>query len=208
MKRILLITAFFALSSTALAQTLKVEALTPFNTVNPPSVIELKSLGEIQITKKIKIKEGDILSGYLSDISDPKRLKRDATFKYQINSVTSADGVTKNVTENNIAKYVSPFKLNKKEVAKTAALTVGNHFVEGISVGYRAVEGAVKDETGNRATSAVKNVYDNSLLSLISKGDDVEINVGDIFGLKINSEEEIEEYEAEHAPNYTYTVPQ
>lgn len=200
--------ASLLIGTTVFAETLKVEAITPFTTENPPSQIQVKSLGELQITQKVKIKEGDILTGKLVDIKDPKRLKRNATFKYEIKTVTAADGRTQKVKENNIAKYVPSFKLDKKEVAKDAALSVGNHFVEGISMGYRAVEGAVKSENGagNRISSAVENVYEHSVLSYANKGEEVVINSGDVFGLKLNSEEEIEEYEAENAPNYSYTV--
>lgn len=206
MKKFLLVCTVLFLGNAALADTLKVEALTAFTTANPPKIIQVRSLGAIQLSPKVKISEGDILSGCLTDIKDPKRLKRNATFKYQIKTVTSSDGKCSKVKENNIAKYVPAFKLDKKETAKSAALSVGNHFVEGLSMGYRAVEGAVKSENGagNRISSAVENVYDHSVLSYASKGEEVVINEGDVFGLKINSEEEIEEYEAQHAPNYTY----
>lgn len=210
MKKLLVLAASFLVGVSAFADTLKVEAITPFTTANPPKTIQVRSLGEIQISPKVKISEGDILSGCLTDIKDPKRLKRNATFKYQIKTVTDAGGRTVKVKENNIAKYVPAFKLDKKEVAKSAALSVGNHFVEGLSMGYHAVEGAVKSENGagNRISSAVENVYDHSVLSYASKGEEIEIKPGDIFGLRLNSEEEIEEYEAEHAPNYTYEVNQ
>lgn len=192
MKKILVLAASLLIGTAAFAETLKVEAITAFTTENPPSQIQVKSLGELQITSKVKINEGDILTGRLTDIKDPKRLKRDATFKYEIRTITDANGNTVKVKGNNIAKYVPPFKLDKKEVAKDAALSVGNHFVEGLSMGYRAVEGAVKSENGagNRISSAVENVYEHSVLSYASKGEEIIINAGDIFGLKINSDEE------------------
>lgn len=200
MKKLLIVCAAFILGSSALAETLKVEAITPFSTTNPPEIIQVRAIGEIQLTPDIKINEGDILSGCMTDIKDPKRLKRNATFKYQIKTVTSSDGTSTKV--NTIAKYVPPFKLDKVETAKSAALSVGNHFVEGLSMGYRAVEGAIKSENGadNRISSAVENVYDHSVLSYASKGEDVVISTGDIFGLKIHSQDEIEAA----APNYTY----
>ncbi len=206
MKKLLLIATSLLIGTSALAETLKVEAITPFTTTNPPKSIQVRSIGEIQLTKNIKINTGDVLTGSLIDIKDPKRLKRNATFKFQIKTVTNSNGVTQKVKENNVAKYVPAFKLDKVETAKSAALSVGNHFVEGLSMGYRAVEGAVKSENGagNRITSAVENVYEHSVLSYASKGEEVEINTGDIFGLKLNSEDEIEEYEAQNAPNYTY----
>lgn len=202
MKKLLIGSVAFILGSSALAETLKVEAITPFSTNNPPQTIQVRSIGKIQLTPDVKINEGDILSGCLIDIKDPKRLKRNATFKIQIYLITDAAGNSLSLNKNNIAKYVPPFKLDKVETAKSAALAVGNHFVEGLSLGYRAVEGAVKSENGagNRISSAVENVYDHSVLSYASKGEEVVINPGDVFGLKINSQDEIEAA----APNYTY----
>lgn len=192
MKKLLILCSVLMLGTAAFAETLKVEALTPFTTENPPSKIQVKSLGAIQLTPDIKINEGDILTGKLTDIKDPKRLKRDATFKYEIKTITDENGCTVKVKGNNVAKYVPPFKLDKKEVAKDAALSVGNHFVEGLSMGYRAVEGAVRSENGagNRISSAVENVYDHSVLSYASKGEEIVINAGDVFGLKINCSDE------------------
>lgn len=183
MKKILLFTAAFVIGTSALAETLKVEAITPFSTANPPKTIQVRSLGEIQLSPKVKINEGDILTGCLTDIKDPKRLKRNATFKYEIKNVTDANGTSVKVKGNNIAKYVAPLNLDKKEMAKSAALSVGNHFVEGLSMGYHAVEGAVKSENGagNRISSAVENVYEHSVLSYANKGEDIVINTGDIF---------------------------
>ncbi len=208
MKKLLILGAVLFIGTAALAETLKVEAITPFSTANPPATVKLRAVGEIQLTKKIKINSGDILCGCLTDVKDPKRLKRDANFKYEIHTVISTNGASYTVMENNVGKYVPPFKLDKKEVAKSAALSVGNHFAQGLSAGYRAIEGAVGSEAeGHRLSSAVENVYDHSILSYASKGQEVEVKTGDIFGLKLNSEKEIEEYEAKNAPNYTYEAP-
>lgn len=208
MKKLLILGALLIIGTSAFAKTVKVEAITSFSTIDPPERIELKAIDEIQLTKDIKIEEGDILTGTLTDIKDPKRLKRDATFKYEIKTVTNALGRTKHVNENNIGKYVPPFKLDKKEIAKSAALTVGDHFVSGLSLGYHAIEGAVGEEAkGHRIHSAVENVYENSVLSYASKGDEIEIKTGDIFGLKLKAADEPDEEETVGPPNYTYEMP-
>lgn len=186
MKKLLLFAAILIIGTSVSAETLKVEAITPFSTTNPPETIQVRARGEILLSPDVKIIDGDILSGSLTDIKDPKRLKRNATFKYEIKTVTNNDGTLTEVSDNNIAKYVPPLRLDKKELAKSAALTVGNHFVEGLSITYRAVEGSVKSENGvgNRISSAVENVYEHSVLSYASKGEEVVINSGEIFGLK------------------------
>lgn len=208
MKKLLILGSMLIIGTSAFAKTIKVEAITPFSTINPPEQIELKAIDEIQLTQDIKIEEGDILTGCLTEIKDPKRLKRNATFKYEIQTVTNALGRTKHVEENNIGKYVAPFKLDKKELAKSAALSVGDHFVEGLSMGYHAIEGAVGEEAkGHRLHSAVENVYENSILSYVSKGDELDIKPGDIFGLKLKAADEPDEDETVGPPNYTYEIP-
>lgn len=208
MKKILFLSVALIVGTSSLAETLKVEAITSFTTKNPPKNVQLKAKDEIQLTDDIKIQKGDILSGYLIDIKKPKRLKRNATFNYEIKTITNSAGQTVNIEENNVAKFVPSMHIDKKELAKNAALSVGNHFVEGLSVSYHLVEGAVNSESGlgNRMTSAVESAYDNSILSYIRKGKEVVINTGDIFGLKINSNDEIKKYNAKHAPNYSYEL--
>ncbi len=211
MKKLLLpIFCSIIIGNSALAQTFKVEAITPFNTENPPKTIQVRALDEIQLTPKIKINSGDIINAKLIDIKDPKRLKRDATFKMELNTLTTADGKNIKLKNNNIAKYVPNSKLDKKEVAKSAALSVGNHFIEGFSYGYRAIEGAINSEEdgfGNRTKSAAKHVYEKSSLSYINKGHEVDIQTGDVFGLKLRSNDETEELKNEIEPNYTYEMP-
>ena len=65
------------------------------------------------------------------------------------------------------AKYST--KLNKGEIAKTAALGVGSFFVKGLSLGYSAVEGAIKNEKNNRFKSSVTEVYEDSPFSYSKK---------------------------------------
>lgn len=209
MKKLLLTSLIVFLGTSALAETIQVEAITPFTTVNPPHSIQMRALEDIQISPSVKIHKGDTITASMTDIKDPKRLKRDAKFKFKISSITTQVGNTIQIKENNIAKFVPENKLDKKEVAKSTALAVGNHFVEGLNAGYRAVEGAIKSEEngfGNRTKSAAKNVYDNSILSYAKKGEEIVINEGDIFGLKIHSQEEIDEFNAHNAPNYSYEM--
>ena len=63
---------------------------------------------------------------------------------------------------------------------------MGNHFVKGISSGFYAVEGAVKNEEGNRLKSAAENVYENSVFSYAEKGEQLHIAPNTCFGLKFD----------------------
>lgn len=192
---------------------LQVETITPFSTDNPPESVELKSLGEVQLTKDVKIEKEDIIYGNLTDIKAPKRLKRDATFSIDIKSVQKADGKCLKPETNTVASYISALKIDKKKFAKNAVLTVGNHFATGISAGYHAIEGAVdnrSDGVKGMAKGAVTDVYDNSPLGYTKKGKELSLQSGEKFFLKVRSEEEFEKANAKaekDAPNYTYETP-
>ena len=80
------------------------------------------------------------------------------------------------------AKYSSLTDVNAKSIAKTGAVTVGNKLLDGFfGPGIALVEGAVKNEEGNRAKSAAVSVYESTPLSYISKGKELEIPKGQVF---------------------------
>lgn len=94
-------------------------------------------------------------------------MKRDATFTFVPLYYTNT---VKNVVRINgyfPAKYTT--KLDKGELAKSAALGVGSYFVKGLSIGYSAVEGAVKNEDENRIKSGAKAAYESSPFSYVEK---------------------------------------
>ena len=186
----LLTTLIFTLPS--FAKTIEVEGLSDFTTANPPKFYTIKVLGEIQLDKDITLKNGDIVHGKIVDVTDPKRLKRNATFSFVPTTINSAS-----VKNEYPGRYTS--KLNKGEIAKSAALTVGNHFVTGLSMGYHAIEGAVKNEEGNRLKSSAEAVYESSPVSYIEKGEEITINKNEIFYLNFKSYKESDE------PNYEFT---
>ena len=66
------------------------------------------------------------------------------------------------------------------------------------------VEGAVKNNEGNRAKSAVVSAYESTPLSYASKGKELEFKKGQYFimNFKLKGEEE----EAENLSNYTYEI--
>lgn len=94
------------------------------------------------------------------------------------------------------AKYTT--KLNKGQMAKSAALSVGNHFVKGLSMGYSAIEGAVKNEQDNRLKSGAVSLYESSPLSYVEKGHEIEIAEEQIFLLNFKVKD------VEDLPNYEY----
>lgn len=178
------------------AKTIPVEALADFSTEKPVSTYALKILDDIELDSNTNLKNGYIIEGKIVDVSDPKRLKRDANFVFVPEKYKELDGRIVAIKGYYPAKYTT--KLNKKEIAKSAALSVGNLFVKGLSMGYSAVEGAIKNEQDNRLKSTVNAVYEKSPLSYVEKGSQLEIKAGDVFLLNFKVKEE------ENLPNYEY----
>jgi len=159
-----------------LAQTVEVEALSAFSTANPPASIIVKLNEPMALSNEITLKAGDVIQGDLVDVVSPKRLKRDASFSFKPNFYMGADGITHDIKSNIVASYTEP--LDKKQLAKNAALGVGNFFVKGLSMG------AVNNNGENRIKSSAKSVYQASPFSYVEKGEDLEIKKSQIFYLK------------------------
>ena len=64
-------------------------------------------------------------------------------------------------------------------------------------MGYYAVEGAIKNKEGDAVSSAVNNVYENSIFSYVEKGDQLNIKPSTCFGLKFDECENAKKEEAE-----------
>jgi hypothetical protein len=169
----------------AYAQTVEVEALSSISTENPSKTMSVKLLEPLEISNEQILESGVILKGNLTDVVSPKRLKRNAGFSFKPSSYVDLNGNTKAFKSNIKASYTVP--IDKKHLAKNAALGVGNHFLKGLSTGDAAIEGAVKNEEGNRIKSTAVSVYEASPLSYIEKGEELDIKSGESFFLKFPS---------------------
>ena len=100
----------------------------------------------------------------------------------------------KHVIDQNGRQYKGKFttQFNYKHAAKSAALSVGNFFLQGLSIGYAAVEGAVKNEEGNRVKSSAMSVYESTPISYVEKGTDIVILKDQVFCLKFKLKDEKE----------------
>lgn len=189
------------------AQTVEVESLSSFSTDNPPQSIVIKLNEPITLTNTISLKAGDVIQGDLIDVVSPKRLKRDASFSFKPNFYMEADGKTHDIPVDIVASYTEP--IDKGNLAKNAALGVGNFFVKGLSMGAAAVEGAVKNNGENRFKSSAKSVYKASPISYVEKGEDLDIKKSQVFYLKFPNPDKVSESENEteqKGQNYTYNV--
>lgn len=202
MKKILylLVLIFGLLCQPVLAKTVAVEALNDFSTENPSARMSIKILEDLAIDDNVVFSEGTVVDGKVVDVTDPKRLKRDATFTFVPLSYVDKNGKTIDVKGYYPAKYTT--KISKGELAKNVGLGVGNFFVKGLSLGYSAVEGAVKNEKDNRFKSSVTEVYKDSPLSYVEKGTELVIEKNQMFYLNFKSKDDEDESDL---PNYEYT---
>lgn len=188
------------LSQPVLAKPIAVEALSDFTTENPPKEMSIKVLEDIAVDDTLTIKAETIVDGNVVDVTDPKRLKRNASFTFVPTSYRDERGQVVVIKNYYPAKYTT--KVNKGQLAKSAALGVGNFFVKGLSIGYSAVEGAIKNEKDNRFKSSVTEVYQDSPLSYVEKGEELVIEKGQLFFLNFKTKDDVPE---EDKPNYEYT---
>ena len=196
----LLVLIFGLLCQPVLAKTVAVEALNDFSTENPSARMSIKILEDLAIDDNVVFSEGTVVDGKVVDVTDPKRLKRDATFTFVPLSYVNKNGKTIDVKGYYPAKYTT--KISKGELAKNVGLGVGNFFVKGLSLGYSAVEGAVKNEKDNRFKSSVTEVYKDSPLSYVEKGTELVIEKNQMFYLNFKSKDDEDESDS---PNYEYT---
>ena len=200
MKNIFVLLILFIFSQSVFAKAIPVEALSDFSTENPPVVYSVKILDNIDLSPTLSLKEGNIVEGKIVDVISPRRLKRNATFTFIPEKIENSAGSLTEIKGYYPAKYTT--KLNKGQIAKSAALGVGSYFIKGLSIGYSAVEGAVKNEKDNRFKSSVNSVYENSPLSYVEKGEELVIKKGQFFLLnfKIEDDENLPNYEYEELP--------
>jgi hypothetical protein len=186
MKKILLI-LMILLSCVAFASDkLYVRALEDFSSKNPSEFFNVELLEDSYLDAKF-LPEGGKLTCKLLDIKDAKRAKIDARIYFKLVSYEYKEQVY-NFRKEFSLKYAKRVlnkkeikKISPKKVAKTTASLVGGAVVEGFSYGVSLVDGIITNKEGNRIKSGVKQVYDDSFLSFVEYGDDVEIKICDVF---------------------------
>ena len=207
MKKILLtLICLYQISACFAADYLKVTAMEDFNTDSPKETFDVR-LREEGTLGKYELPTNSILHCQVLQIVDPKRGKRNAVFFVKPLTYTQGDE-TLQIQEDMYGKYTTVV-LSKEEIKKlpywkmikNGALMVGSYFVKGLSIGVAFVEGVAKNEQDNRLKSGVTNAYEESPISLVEKGEQLDIKTGDDFYFVFKTEEDAEE------PNYNYTLP-
>ena len=188
-KFVLLVICFLIqISAAHAAVQMKVIAINEFRTDKPSDSLDVRVVNET-LLGKYTLGVNSVLHCKVLKVIDPRRGKRNASFYVQPIYYIENDQ-TVNIEDEIYGKY-SKFVLSKEELSnfptfkfmKTAALTVGNYFIKGISIAYSFGEGVVKNEQDNRLKSGVVNAYEESPLSYIGEGEQLDIKVGDDFYL-------------------------
>ena len=184
-----LLSLFFTLTTVnAATDKVHVSIVGEFDTAHPSQSIDVSVIEDGTLGSHI-LKKGDVMHCNIVKVTDPKRGKRSASFAVCPTSYTS-NGETVTIEENYYGKYASKViskeelkKVDKVKVGKKAVLTVGNHFVKGLTAGVTLAEGMIENEEGNRIESGVKKVYKESPLSYVEKGQELKIDSGETFYL-------------------------
>lgn len=177
--------------SPVFAKNIKVEAMSDFSTETPPNYWSVKVV-EGFTTNGYPVYSGSIIRGKIVNVKDPKRLKRNAAFTFV--PTDYFDYNTQNwfkIEQDITAKYSPLSDVSAKSVAKTGAVAAGNVLLDGLfGPGIALVEGAVKNEHGSRAKSAVVSVYESTPLSYANKGKELVIPKGQVFVMNFKLPEE------------------
>ncbi len=195
MKKIIYFLMLIMMSPVFAADKLHVSAMNDFSTVNPTANFQVMLI-EDGILNDVYMLRGDILNCTLKKITKPTRAKRDAKIYFDVVSYSDKKG-THEIKPKMVAKYAQKVlsveevkKTPPKKIAKKAVSTVGNLFVTGFSYGVSFVDGVKENKEDNRLKSGVKQVYDDSFLSYVEYGHQVDIKEGQEFYLIVKKSKE------------------
>ncbi len=177
---------YFLITPFVFAQNILVESLTDFNTNDNEKVFSAKVVEETELSDGKIIKANSTINGTILKTVDAKRGKRNAYIVIQPESF-EIDGVVHLIEDENLeAKVVGYSKRDYKKTALDAGLAVGGYFVKGLSQVFYFSKGLIiPDEDKSRIKTAFHNVYENTPFVYIEKGEDVDIEKGDLLVLKV-----------------------
>ena len=183
---------FFVSMPANAAKSVKVTALTEFNSLTPTDQMKVVVIEHAEFKNGIVFEDGTILKGEIFDVKQPKRAKLNASFKFRPTSYTY-NGKTQKINDSEfIAKYAPYKELDKAGLATSAATTAGSMLfhIPLLSESVSLVKGMWKNQENNRLKSGVVQVYKDSPLSYIEEGKDVVITKDTLFVLKFKSSDE------------------
>ena len=181
----------------AFAKKVKVQAVTPFDSNNPPHNFTVR-LQDAIINDSLFLYKGTVINRYIYQTIPPKRLKQSASFIYIPTNYVDVNGQKQPIT-NVVTQYTTKFR--PKETITNALYLFGGVPVALATAGFYAAQGAMEEKNSTNKKDTLKasaeNVYANSPLSLIEKGDYLKINRNQEFLLNFV-------FIKNEAPNYDY----
>lgn len=158
-----------------------------FSTDNPPSDFVVITNDDYNITNSRTLEKGTKIYVHLRKVSKEKIGKQSASAEAVISKVwIPSTNKTINVAKinpNAIVKFSKYEKLDIADIAVDTGITVTNFFVKNITYPAHFAKGVIKNETGNRLESGVKETYDSSVVSYLSKGEAFIVKSGDLATL-------------------------
>lgn len=182
MKKFLSLTIIMLLflTSKAQAQSIKVSAIDDFSSEQSSSVFKVKTIEYNQI-QGMFFEPGTIISGMVLKVHEPARGKRDGYFEF----IPTNIGDTKINSPKTIGKITYYKPVDPPKAALNIAGKIANIFLKGLITGAEFAQGAIEAPNGQRIKSGAKKAYNDSFLSYIEVGQELNIKPGDILILKL-----------------------
>ena len=181
MKKIVFLFLILALTAPfASAKSVKMESMSNVNNESTSANICAKVLQDTELTKDITVKKDTIINGVIVEVIAPKRAKRNGYIIINPVSYTHNDKTISLTNKDIMAKVQYYTEPNYKKMAIETGVGVGASFVKGGKYIVKFSEGVIRPEEGeSRLKSGFDSLYQNSAISYIGKGKDVDIKVGD-----------------------------
>lgn len=187
MKKIFLTILFsfiFGLPVSAKTQTVKIIALSDFSTESPSHLFRAEIIEDKEFKGEL-LESGTIIEGLVTRVENPKRGKQNAYFVFLPYIIFHDEQMVVSQKPFAVAKVVGYSPIDTKKLVGRVFKTAANFAIKGASFGISFVEGAAKAEEGERIQSGLVNIYNDSPLSYIEPGKDLNIEPGDILIIKL-----------------------
>ncbi len=179
----------------ASAETLTGIAVFPYSTENPTSTFSVKLNQPVNLNSMVLAEQGEFLYGNVVKVVDGQRGKRQGYFVFNPTYLIDEKGAAKALNDRTLMVKVSFYKPFDKESAKklaengatTAAGLILN--VPMLSQGVSFIKGATHpSEDQGRVSSGLKQVYKDSPLSYVEKGEPLILEKGQEVKLTFKNE--------------------
>ena len=188
MKKILFIFAFilfFINSAHAKDIKVKVESLNDMNVYENNQSLRARVVEDTKLKNDIILQKDAVLDSKIIEIVPPKRAKRNGYLIIEPVVYIYDNLVIPIKSEELRAKVTYYTKPDYKKKAAEAAIGAGASFIKGGQYVARFSEGVIKASEGeSRLKSGFENLYQNSAISYIGKGKEINIKQGDALVYK------------------------